>query len=65
MTRYILTGLAALALTTATFAAGGNDKKPATQPAPQTKKCCVDSKGHYRADWSNGVNCPHNHKYCK
>jgi hypothetical protein len=67
MTRYFLTGVALLALTGGTFAvASGEAKKPTTAPAvSQHKSCCVDSKGRYRNDWQNGVNCPHNHKYCR
>jgi hypothetical protein len=66
MKRYFLTGVALMTLTAATFAVAGDTKQPTTAPAPQQiKKCCVDDKGHYRPEWAHGINCPHNHKFCK
>jgi hypothetical protein len=65
MTRYFSTGVALMILTAATFAFGGEKKQPTTKPAPQIKRCCVDDKGHYHPEWAHGINCPHNHKYCR
>jgi len=63
MKRYLLIALTTLALSSATLVTAGTNQ-PTTAPS-QIKKCCVDDKNHYHPEWARGINCPHNHKYCK
>ena len=72
MTRRLLILATVMTLGIGTMATAGTKEtkdttnSPTTAPAPvQIKRCCVDDKGHYHPEWARGINCPHQHKYCR